>query len=59
MADAQALAGQAMDRLHLSPRGLTRVLRVARTTADLAGATIVERVHVAGALAFRHRVPGR
>jgi hypothetical protein len=43
----------------LSPRGYTRVLQVARTTADLAGATIVERVHVAGALAFRHRVPGR
>jgi magnesium chelatase family protein len=48
-----------MDRLSLSPRSYTRVLRVARTIADLAGATTVERVHVADALAFRHRVPGR
>ncbi len=57
--DAQALASQAMDRLRLSPRGYTRVLRVARSIADLAGATVVGRVHVAEALAFRHRVPGR
>ncbi len=59
VAEAQALAGQAMDRLRLSPRGYTRVLRVARTIADLAGAEVVGRVHVAEALAFRHRVPGR
>ncbi len=59
VADAQALASQAMDRLRLSPRGYTRVLRVARTIADLAGAAIVGRLHVAEALAFRHRVPGR
>jgi magnesium chelatase family protein len=59
VAEAQALAGQAMDRLRLSPRGYTRVLRVARTIADLAGAETVGRVHVAEALAFRHRVPGR
>ena len=59
VAEAQALAGQAMDRLRLSPRGYTRVLRVARTIADLAGTETVGRVHVAEALAFRHRVPGR
>ena len=57
--DAQALAEQAMDRLRLSPRGYTRVLRVARTIADLAGAATVRRVDVAEALAFRHRMPGR
>jgi magnesium chelatase family protein len=57
--DAQTLASQAMDKLRLSPRGYTRVLRVARTIADLAGAAVVGRVHVAEALAFRHRVPGR
>ncbi len=57
--DAQMLASQAMDKLRLSPRGYTRVLRVARTIADLAGAAIVGRVHVAEALAFRQRVYGR
>ncbi|MEO9188544.1 MAG: ATP-binding protein [Acetobacteraceae bacterium] len=57
--DAQALAEQAMERLRLSPRGYTRVLRVGRTIADLAGAEMVARTHVAEALAFRHRTPGR
>src|SRR6185437_7507192 len=57
--EAQALAEQAMDKLRLSPRGYTRVLRVGRTIADLAGSKVVQRPHVAEALAFRHRVPGR
>ena len=57
--EAHALAEQAMDRLRLSPRGYTRVLRVGRTIADLAGAKVVQRPHVAEALAFRHRMPGR
>jgi magnesium chelatase family protein len=57
--DAHALAEQAMNKLRLSPRGYTRVLRVGRTTADLAAAKVVQRVHVAEALAFRHRLPGR
>ncbi|HQT78953.1 MAG TPA: YifB family Mg chelatase-like AAA ATPase [Rhodopila sp.] len=57
-ADARALLEQAMERLRLSPRGYTRTLRVARSIADLAGARVVGRVHVAEALAFRHRRPG-
>jgi len=48
-----------MDRLRLSPRGYTRVLRVGRTIADLAGTPVVLRPHIAEALAFRHRMPGR
>jgi magnesium chelatase family protein len=36
-----------------------RTMRVGRTIADLAGAEVVGRVHVAEALAFRHRAAGR
>jgi ribonucleoside-diphosphate reductase alpha chain len=35
------------------------VHRVARTIADLAGSTMIRRAHIAEALAFRHRMPGR
>jgi magnesium chelatase family protein len=58
-ADARTLAEQAADKLKLSARGYTRTLRVARTIADLAGATTTRRQDVAEALAFRHRMPGR
>ena len=57
--DARSLAEQAAEKLRLSARGFTRVLRVARTIADLAGSATILRHHVAEALAFRHRVPGR
>ena len=57
--DGRKLAEQAATRLGLSPRGFTRVVRVARTIADLAGAPTVRRQDVAEALAFRHRIPGR
>ena len=59
MEDARVLAEQAMTKLALSPRGFTRVLRVARSIADLARVPIVRRQDVAEALAFRHRIPGR
>ena len=57
--EARALAEQAADRLRLSARGFTRVVRVARSIADLAGAADVRRTDVAEALAYRHRIPGR
>ena len=41
---------EAADRLKLSARGYHRVLRVARTLADLDGAAVVARRHVAEAL---------
>jgi magnesium chelatase family protein len=56
---AGTLAEQAAEKLRLSARGFTRILRVARTIADLAAAHSIERRHVAEALAFRHRLPGR
>ena len=57
--EARQLAEHAADKLRLSPRGYTRALRVARSIADLAGASIIRRQDVAEALAFRHRMPGR
>ncbi|TCM18928.1 magnesium chelatase family protein [Novosphingobium sp. PhB165] len=48
---------QAAEAMHLSARGYTRILRVARTIADLAGAAEVGRVHVAEALSYRRRPP--
>ncbi len=57
--EARALAEQAAERLHLSARGFTRALRVARTIADLAGVPVIRRQDMAEALAFRARPPVR
>ncbi|MET0179222.1 MAG: ATP-binding protein, partial [Novosphingobium sp.] len=48
---------QAADAMRLSARGYTRMLRVARTIADLAGAETVGRIHVAEALSYRRQPP--
>ncbi|MGH7120392.1 MAG: YifB family Mg chelatase-like AAA ATPase [Acetobacteraceae bacterium] len=57
--EARRFVEEAADRLGFSARGYTRVIRVARTIADLALSETVERLHVAEALRFRHRIPGR
>jgi magnesium chelatase family protein len=57
--EGRALLTQAADRFRLSARGYHRVLRVARTLADLEGAASVRRVHVAEALSYRRIAPGR
>ena len=48
---------QAAEAMRLSARGYTRMLRVARTIADLAGAGEVGRIHVAEALSYRRVAP--
>jgi magnesium chelatase family protein len=53
------LLTEAAERLKLSARGYHRVLRVARTLADLDGAATVARLHVAEALSYRRIAPGR
>jgi magnesium chelatase family protein len=52
-AAGQSLLTEATSRLNLSARGYHRVLRVARTLADLDGVDGVRRVHVAEALSYR------
>lgn len=54
-----ALLADAAAKLQLTARGYHRVLKVARTIADLEGSTGVRRLHVAEALTYRRRAPGQ
>lgn len=54
-AAGQALIKAAMRQLNLSARAYHRVLKLARTIADLAGAPQIEAVHLAEALQYRAR----
>jgi magnesium chelatase family protein len=52
-AGGRALLRRAVDAMGLSARGYDRVLKVARTIADLAGAAHVDAEHVGEALQYR------
>jgi magnesium chelatase family protein len=52
-AAGMTLLRDAADAMRLSARGYHRVLRVARTLADLDGAEKVGRLHLAEALSYR------
>ena len=54
--EGRALLMRAAEKLRLSARSYTRMLRVARTIADLGGAQQVSRVHIAEALSYRQSV---
>ena len=50
---SSALLGAAMQRDRMSARSYDRIIRVARTIADLAGAEAIGRDHVTEALLYR------
>ena len=53
------LLTEAAERMRLSARGWHRVLKVARTLADLDRAEDIARIHIAEALSYRRIAPGR
>ncbi len=55
-ADGEALLKQAISRLGLSPRSYHRVLKVARTVADLAGVERIGRQHLSEAIHYRRHL---
>jgi len=54
-AEGTALLSRASEALNLSARAYMRILRVARTLADLDGGNSVKRRHIAEAVSFRRR----
>lgn len=53
-AESLELLRMAMERLSLSARAYTRILKVARTIADLAGSDQVSSEHLAEAIGYRN-----
>lgn len=51
--EAESLFSRAMDQLKLSARAHDRILRVARTIADLANSQSIESIHLAEAIQYR------
>jgi magnesium chelatase family protein len=52
-AHGDALLEQVTDKLGLSARSYTRILKLALTIADLAGSAQIERLHLSEAIGYR------
>ncbi len=57
--EGQALLTEATEKMRLTARGYHRILKVARTLADLEAQNKINRVHIAEALAYRRLIPGK
>ena len=54
--EGQSLTRAAMTQLNLSARAYHRILKLARTIADLAGCDEIQSVHLAEALQYRPKI---
>ncbi len=54
--ESKGLLRQAMSVMHLSPRSFHRIIRLARTIADLADSEQIEAAHVSEALQYRRPI---
>jgi len=54
--EGQSLMRSAMTQLNLSARAYHRILKLARTIADLAGSEEIQSVHLAEALQYRPKL---
>jgi magnesium chelatase family protein len=52
-AKSDSLLEMAMDKFGLSARALSRILKISRTIADLAGSQEIDQAHIAEAIQYR------
>ena len=51
--EAQDIMKRAFERLNISMRGYHKILKIARTIADLDASTLIERRHIQEAITYR------
>lgn len=54
--ESEKLLSQTTTKFVITPRGVSKILKLARTIADLAGATIIKLEHLAEAILYRVRM---